>query len=64
MDGTNRPSRKGMRKQVIWLDTSVMKDLQQMCFDQDRNLSVVLSEITTTAIEQAVAAHDGQGGAA
>ena len=60
---SKRPDRKGQRKQVIWLDTSVMKDLQRMCFEQNTNLSVVLSQITTSAVEQAVAAHDSQGGA-
>ena len=60
----NRPDRKGQRKQVIWLDADCMRSLQKLWFDQDRNLSVVLSEITTAAVEQAVAAHDSQGGAA
>ena len=60
----NRPDRKGQRKQVIWLDVDCMRSLQKLCFDQDRNLSVVLSEITTAAVERAVAAHDSQGGAA
>lgn len=56
----NRPNRKGQRKQVIWLDVDCMKSLQRMCFEQNTNLSVVLSQIATKAIEQAVEAHDSQ----
>lgn len=50
--------RKGMRKQVIWLEAQVMKDLQRMCFETNTNLSVVLSQIVTVAVNTAVDAHD------